>query len=146
MRQIKPSFLGTKFVVKYWHAKHENRECCPQHGALHALSVALAFSAVTIAISEPFLLPAAENWYPETRHVLAPIAQFNVYRQTTMAIGLEPQHGALNVFYGRLHLARIGFKLWSAKTWPHCSPKNQFSTIFGPGTAQKWLRNGYRNG
>ena len=74
MRQIKPSFLGTKFVVKYWHAKHENRECCPQHGALSAFSVGLAFSAVTIAVSEPFLLPAAENWYPENPYVLAPSA------------------------------------------------------------------------
>ena len=109
MRQIKPSFLGTKFVVKYWHAKLKNREGCPQHGALNVFSVGLAFSAVTIAVTEPFLLPAAENWYPETRHVLAPIAQFNVYRQTTMAIGLEPQHGALNAFFFRLHLARIVF-------------------------------------
>ena len=70
--------FGTKFVVKYWHAKHENRECCPQHGALSAFSAGLAFSAVNIAVSEPFycqllkigtavtkpfLLPAAKNWY-----------------------------------------------------------------------------------
>ena len=74
MRQIKPSFLGTKFVVKYWHAKHENRECCPQYGALSAFSVALAFSAVTIAVSEPFLLLAAENWRPENPNVLVPSA------------------------------------------------------------------------
>ena len=64
MRQIKPSFLGTKFVVEYWHAKHENRECCPQHGASNGFALGLAFSAVTIAVSEPFLLPAAENWPP----------------------------------------------------------------------------------
>ena len=75
MRQIKPIFFGTKFVVKYWHAKHENRECCPQHGAaLHVFSFGLAFSAVTIAVSEPFLLPAAENWHPENPYVLAPSA------------------------------------------------------------------------
>ena len=30
--------------------------------------------------------------------------------------------------------------------WPHCSPKTQFPTIFGLRTAQKRLRNGYRNG
>ena len=74
MRQIKPSFFGTKFVVKYGHAKHENRECCPQHGALSAFSVELAFSAVTIAVSEPFLLPATENWGPENPYVLVPSA------------------------------------------------------------------------
>ena len=74
MRQIKPIFFGTKFVVKYWHAKHENRECCPQHGALNAFSFGLAFSAVTIAVSEPFLLPTAENWHPENPYVLAPSA------------------------------------------------------------------------
>ena len=39
--------FGTEFVVKYWYAKHENRECCPQHGALNATFVSLAFSAVT---------------------------------------------------------------------------------------------------
>jgi hypothetical protein len=55
--------FGTKFVVKYWHAKHENRKCCPQHGALSAFTAALAFSAVTIAIPEPFLLPTAKEWY-----------------------------------------------------------------------------------
>jgi hypothetical protein len=49
----------TEFVVKYWHAKHENRKCCPQHGAFNAPSVGLAFSVVTIAVSEPFLLPTA---------------------------------------------------------------------------------------
>jgi hypothetical protein len=80
--------LGSRFKValtnatnmhdKFWHqargeilasAKHENRECCPQaqHGALSAVSAGLAFSAVTIAVSEPFLLPAAENWSPVTR-------------------------------------------------------------------------------
>jgi hypothetical protein len=61
MRQTGRISFGTKFVVKYWHAKHENRNCCPQHGALNAFSVGLAFSAVTIAVSELFLLPTAEN-------------------------------------------------------------------------------------
>ena len=56
MRQTVAIFFGAKFVVKYWHAKHENRKCCPQHGALSAMSAGLAFSAVTIAVSEPFLL------------------------------------------------------------------------------------------
>ena len=59
--------FGTKIVVKYWYAKHENRKCCPQHGVLNASSAGLAFSAVTLAVSEPFLLPAAENWSPGTR-------------------------------------------------------------------------------
>jgi hypothetical protein len=72
MRQTVAKFFGTKFVVKYWHAKHENRECCPQHGALNASSAGLAFSAVTLAVSEPFLLPAAENWSPGWRSILAP--------------------------------------------------------------------------
>jgi hypothetical protein len=66
MRQTGRVSFGTEFVVKYWHAKHENRKCCPQHGALSAISVGLAFSAVTLAVSEPFLLPAAENWSPAT--------------------------------------------------------------------------------
>ena len=74
MRQTGKIIFGADFVVKYWHAKHENRMCCPQHGALTAPSVGLAFSAVTIAVSEPFLLPAAENWHPENPYVLAPIA------------------------------------------------------------------------
>ena len=71
MRQTVGIFFGTKIVVKYWHMKHENRKCCPQHGALNAPSVDLAFSAVTIAVSEPFLLPAAENWCPGGGYVLA---------------------------------------------------------------------------
>ena len=70
-------------MVKYWYAKHENRERCPhvatwsnmeQHGALIPFSVGLAFTAVTIAVTEPFLLPAAENWYPEKLFFLAPSA------------------------------------------------------------------------
>ena len=72
MRQTVAKFFGAKFVVKYWHAKHENRKCCPQHGALNAMSAGLAFSAVTLAVSEPFLLPTAENWSPGWRYVLAP--------------------------------------------------------------------------
>ena len=56
----------------YWQAKHENRECCPQHGALNGNSAGLAFSAVTLAVSEPFLLPTAENWSPRWRTILAP--------------------------------------------------------------------------
>jgi hypothetical protein len=64
--------FGTKFVVKYWHAKYENQECCPQHGALNGISAGFLFSAVTIAVSEPFLLPTAENWPPGWRYVLAP--------------------------------------------------------------------------
>ena len=101
-------------------------------------SVGLAFSAVTIAVSEPFLLPAAENWYPETRHVLAPIAQFNVYRQTTMAIGLEPQHGALSVFFVRFRLARTDFKSWGAKNGLAAGQNPNFP----PFSAQERLRNG----
>ena len=62
MRQTVANFFGTKFVVKYWHAKHENRKCCPQHGALNASSAGSAFSAVTRAVSEPFLSAVAENW------------------------------------------------------------------------------------
>jgi hypothetical protein len=72
MRQTVGVFFGTWFVVKYWHAKHENRECCPQHGALSGIFAGLAFSAVTIAVSEPFLLPTAENWSPGWGYVLAP--------------------------------------------------------------------------
>jgi hypothetical protein len=73
MRQTVAKFFGTKLVVKYWQAKHENRECCPQHGALNAFCAAgLAFSAVTIAVSEPFLLSAAENWSTGWRSILAP--------------------------------------------------------------------------
>jgi hypothetical protein len=74
MRQTCTTFFGTKFVVKYWETKHENRKCCPQRGALNGISAGLAFSAVTLAVSEPFLLPAAENWHPVARHVLAPSA------------------------------------------------------------------------
>ena len=66
MRQTSKISFGAKFVVKYWNAKQENRECCPQHGALNAFCVGLAFSAVTVAVSEPFLVPTAENWYPVT--------------------------------------------------------------------------------
>ena len=64
MRQTWTISFGTEFVVKYWHAKHENRECCPQHGALNGPSASLAFSAVTIAVSEAFLLSVAENRSP----------------------------------------------------------------------------------
>ena len=60
MRQTGGVSFGTEFVVKYWHAKHENRKCCLQHGALTAPGAGLAFSAVTIAVPEPFLLSAAE--------------------------------------------------------------------------------------
>ena len=72
MRQTVGVIFGTKFGVKYWHVKHENRKCCPQHEALIAFSAGLAFSAVTIAVSEPFLLPTAENWCPGGGYVLAP--------------------------------------------------------------------------
>jgi hypothetical protein len=72
MRQTVAIFFGAKFVVKYWQAKHENRECCPQHGALNAFSAGLAFSAVTIAIYEPFLLQAAKNRCLGWRSILAP--------------------------------------------------------------------------
>jgi hypothetical protein len=67
MRQTCTISFGAKLVVKYWQAKHENRKCCPQDGALNASSAGLAFSAVTIAVSELFLLPAAENWCPVAR-------------------------------------------------------------------------------
>jgi hypothetical protein len=96
-------------------AKHENAECCPQHGALSGISAGLAFSAITIAISEPFLQPTAENWSPGWRYILAPGSYSNSYRQTTTTIGLEPQHGALSGISTRLHLARIGFKSSSGK-------------------------------
>jgi hypothetical protein len=64
-------------VVKYWHATHathENRECYPQHGALNPCTAGLAFSAVTIAVSEAFLLPAAENEAEKKPFSLAPSA------------------------------------------------------------------------
>jgi hypothetical protein len=65
MRQTVGIFFDAKFVVEYWHhdwhAKHENRNCYPQHEALSAISAGLAFSAVAIAVSEPFLLPTAEK-------------------------------------------------------------------------------------
>jgi hypothetical protein len=80
-------FFGAKFAVKYWQAKHENRECCPQHGALNGIST-------------------------------------------------------------RLHIARTGFKSWSGKnglTAAQKTQKTQFSAIFGPGTAEKRLRNGSGN-
>ena len=60
-RRVSPEYYG-------------NRIFYAQHGALSAFSVDLAFSAVTIAVSEPSLLPAAENWYPENSYVLAPSA------------------------------------------------------------------------
>jgi hypothetical protein len=66
MRQTGRVSFGAKFAVKYWHAKHENRECCPQHGALDVIFAGSAFSAVTIAVPEPFLLPTAENWHLAT--------------------------------------------------------------------------------
>jgi hypothetical protein len=71
MRQTGKIIFDTEFVAKYWHAKHENRQCCPQYGALNGSFVGLSFSAVTRAVSEPFLVPAAENWYLVTRLVLA---------------------------------------------------------------------------
>ena len=37
-------------------------ESVVHNGALSAFSAGLAFSAVTIAVAEPFLVPAAENW------------------------------------------------------------------------------------
>jgi hypothetical protein len=64
MQQTGGVSFGTEFVVKYWHAEHANRNCCRQQGALNGPSAGLAFSAVTIAVSEPFLLPAAENRSP----------------------------------------------------------------------------------
>jgi hypothetical protein len=72
MRQTWAKYFDAKFVVEYWHAKHENQKCYPKHGALNASSAGLAFSAVTIAVSEQFLLPTAENWCPGGRNVLAP--------------------------------------------------------------------------
>ncbi len=63
-------FFGTKFVVKYWHAKHENRKCCPQHGALNGVSAGLAFSAVTIAVSEPFLLTEGDMFWRQIRTLI----------------------------------------------------------------------------
>ena len=41
-------------------------------GALNGFCAGLAFSAFTIAVSEPFLLPTAEKRRPIRRHVLAP--------------------------------------------------------------------------
>jgi hypothetical protein len=72
MGQTEATFFGTEFVVKYWHAEYENRKYCPQYGALTGPSTGLAFSAITIAVSEAFLLPAAENRSPVGRHILAP--------------------------------------------------------------------------
>jgi hypothetical protein len=72
MRQTWGIFFGAKFVVKYWHAKHEKRKWCPQHGALNGSFAGLAFSAVAIALPEPFLLTIAKNWCPRRGYVLAP--------------------------------------------------------------------------
>ena len=66
MRQTGRASFGAEFVVKYWHAKYVNRERCPKHGALNAFSTGSAFSAVTIAVPEPFLLRTAENWHLAT--------------------------------------------------------------------------------
>ena len=66
MRQTGSVSFGPKFAAKYGHAKHENPECGPQHGASNAFSAGLAFLAVTIAVPEPFLLPTAENGLPAT--------------------------------------------------------------------------------
>ena len=71
MRQTLGIFFGTKFVVKYWHAKHKI-ESVVHNMELTAFSAGLAFSAVTIAVSEHFLLPTAENWSPGWRTILAP--------------------------------------------------------------------------
>jgi hypothetical protein len=60
MRQTVAIFFGAEFEVKYSQAKYENPKCCPKHGASNAPSAGLAFSAVTIAVYEAFLLPAAE--------------------------------------------------------------------------------------
>jgi hypothetical protein len=138
MRQTGGLSFGTEFEVKYWHAKDENRKCCPQHGALNGASVGLAFSAVTIAVSEAFLLPAAENQSPVRGDVLAPGSYTNIYRQTTMAIGLEPQHGALNGSSVRFCLARTDFKSWGATNDLTATQKPNFS----PFSAQERLRNG----
>jgi hypothetical protein len=72
MRQTCTTSFGTKLVVKYWQAKHEDRECCSQHGAVSAFSAGLAFSVVTIAVFEPFLLTSVENLSLVARQVLAP--------------------------------------------------------------------------
>ena len=131
MRQTVANFFGTKFVVKYWQAKHENRECCPQHGALSAVSAGLAFSAVTIAVSEPFLLPAAENWSTVARQVLARGSQSNSYRQTTMTNGLGRQYGALTGPSARFCLARTGLSRGVAKMALR-HPKNPIFHHFRP--------------
>jgi hypothetical protein len=146
MRETVGIFFGAEFVVKYWHAKHENRNFCPQHGALNAPSVGLVFSVVTIAVSEPFLLPAAKNWCPGGRYVLAPRSYPNIYHQTTMTNGVETQHGDLNAPSARFCLARTGFKLWSSKNDLTAAQNPNFSPFFGARTAQKRLRNGYSNG
>jgi hypothetical protein len=126
MRQTRGINFGAKFVVKYWHANHENRKCCPQHGALNAFPAGLAFSAITIAVFEPFLLPIAENWYLVGGYVMAPNSYSNSCRQTTTMIALEPQHGALNASSARFCLAGTGFKSWSGKNGLTVFQKSNF--------------------
>jgi hypothetical protein len=60
------------------------------------------------------------------------------YRQTTTTIGLEPQHGALNVSSARLHLAWTGFKSWCAKNGLTTTQKSNFP----PFSVQERHRNG----
>ena len=65
-------FFGPNFVVKFGHAKYEILKFCPKHGALNEFSADLALSAVTIDVSEPFLLAATKNWCLEKPLVLSP--------------------------------------------------------------------------
>jgi hypothetical protein len=94
-----------------------------------------------VAVSEAFLQPAAENGYPEKPFFLATSAEStcDVYRQTTMTIGLEPQHKALNVFSVRFGLARTDFKSWGAKNNLTAAGKLNFP----PFSTQERLRNGW---
>ena len=140
MRRPETIFFGSKFVVKYWHLKHENRECCPQLvQSFNSVSAGLAFSAVTIAVSEAFLLSAAENWHPEKSfffwHRVRSLIFIAKPRTTN---GLEPQHEAVSSFSFRFCLARTDFKSWGAKNGLAAAQIPNFP----PFSSQKRLRNG----
>jgi hypothetical protein len=76
-------------------------KCYPKHGALNASSAGLAFSAVTIAVSEPFILPTAENWCLGGRNILSNKMQMEEDRQTCTT----PQENFKQMWvkYGKSH-------------------------------------------
>ena len=68
--------MGSRFKVSLTNATNSGevfwRQVRGEILALNVFSAGLAFSAVTLAVSEPSLLPAAENWSPGWRSILAP--------------------------------------------------------------------------